>query len=275
MEVTLGSYAVDVATGFGPRITGLRHHQGTPLFASLPPELGLEHDDGFYRFHGGHRLWAAPEIAPVTYAPDDHECVVTSEGDSVLISAPPDRPGLVKEIEVTAEGDELVVEHRLSAASGSSIAVAPWAITQVPLGGMAILSLAGTSTAPLPDRQIVLWPYTDLDDPRIRLQGGAVVVAAEAASELKIGTGPTAGRIGYLREGWLFVKTLEGAGGGEVPDFGAVHQVYVGDDFCELENMGGIETVSTEATARLIERWRALQCPDLESAIRHVTDLPS
>lgn len=274
MELTLGSYVVAVATGFGPRITGFRRHEGPPLLASLPPHLGLEHEDGFYRFHGGHRLWAAPEIAAVTYAPDDRECAVTHEADTVLISAPPDRSGLVKEIEVSARGDELIVEHRLRAASGA-IAVAPWAITQMPLGGVAILSLEGARTAPLPDRQIVLWPYTDLGDPRIRIRGSVLVVAAEAASEMKLGTGPTPGRIGYLREGWLFVKTLEEAGGGEVPDFGAIHQVYVGEDFCELENLGGIETVSTESSARLVERWQALECADLESAIRLVAEGPS
>lgn len=272
MEVTLGRYVIEVATEFGPRITNFRRQGGPPMFASLGPDQGLEHQGRFYRFHGGHRLWAAPEIPAITYAPDDHECAVGKEGDTLRISAPPDLAGLIKEIEVTAEGDSLVVEHRLSAISGAAITASPWAITQAPPGGSAILSLTGVDTAPLPNRQIVFWPYTNVDDARIRIGDQAVVVTAGTGSELKVGTGPTPGSLGYLRDGWLFVKTLEWVGEGEVPDFGAVHQVFVGRGFCELESVGGVETLSTDIDARLTERWQSMECPDEETATRIVVD---
>lgn len=267
MEVTVGPYQLGIATDYGPRITDLRLRDGPSLFATLGARLGLEHEAGLFRFRGGHRLWAAPEIPAVTYAPDDHECLVDSEGGTTRVTAPADRAGVVKVVEVSLEGPDLLVEHRLYAGPGAGLTVAPWAITQLPVGGVAILALPGAATAPLPDRKIVLWPYTRLGDPRIRLTDQAVLVGAEAGPELKLGTGPTPGRIGYLRHGWLFVKSVEGAGEGEVPDFGATHQVFAGADFCELENVGGVEHVSSESAAKLVERWQVFECHDLELAV--------
>jgi hypothetical protein len=267
VEVRLGPYALDVATGFGPRIIGLRHEHGPPLFALLSPELGIAHETGFYRFHGGHRLWAGPENPSVTYAGDERDCLVSEDEQSVRISAPPDNAGLVKEIEVTADGSGLTVEHRLTAAAGTELTVAPWAITQLPLGGTALLTMQGAETAPLPDRSVVLWPYTNADDPRLRLGRTVMTVAAEAGPNLKVGIGPTPSRIGYFREGWLFVKAFVDDGGGEVPDFGAVHQVFVGAHFCELETVGGAVTVRSDGGARLTERWEAAAVRDVESAM--------
>lgn len=267
MEVRLGPYSVDVATAFGPRVLALRHEQGPPLLVSLSPELGIPHETGFYRFHGGHRLWAGPERSTITYAADEHQCLVSGDEQSIRISAPPDSAGLVKEIEITSDGPGLIVEHRLTASAGMELAVAPWAITQVPLGGTALLPMRGADTAPLPDRVIVLWPYTDAEDPRLRLARDVMTIAAEGGPNLKAGTGPTPSRIGYLREGWLFVKEVVDDGGGDVPDFGAVHQVFVGAHFCELETVGGVVTVTSDRVARLTERWEAMNVADIESAI--------
>ena len=66
-----GGLRVAVATGFGPRIIGLEREDSGNLLAVLPdawqPGVGGER----YLFRGGHRLWVAPEVAAVTYRPDD------------------------------------------------------------------------------------------------------------------------------------------------------------------------------------------------------------
>ena len=81
-----------------------------------------------------------------------------------------DRAGLLKEISVsaTAGGDAVVVEHVLTR-RGRPVDVAPWAITQLPLGGTAIVPVDGPDGGPQANRSLVLWPYTDLGDDRTRL----------------------------------------------------------------------------------------------------------
>ena len=268
MEAPIGRYRVEVATGFGPRLTGLTIDGGRELLAMLDPGAGLALDGGgFYRFHGGHRLWAAPEVPAVTYAPDDHECSVVRDGEALTVSAPVDRAGLVKEISVAAVagGDALLVEHRLTR-RGGPVDVAPWAITQFPLGGTVILPVSGPGGRLQANRSLVLWPYTDLRDDRLGWRGDLVLVDAVDGPPVKLGSGPAPGRIGYLHQGILFVKEIPAATEGAYPDRGAVAQVYVGHDFCELESVGPLATLGDGASTTHQETWTVIDCPDLDDA---------
>lgn len=267
MEATLGRYRIEVATEFGPRITSLRREDGPEMLARLGPEAVLTHVGGTYRFRGGHRLWAAPEVAAVTYASEDHGCVVSETSDSIVVTAPSDTAGLVKEVSISADDESLVVDHRLTG-SGFSGAVAPWALTQLPLGGTAILPVVGDDTAPEANRYLVIWPYSSVEDRRVTLCDDVLEIEAREGPPLKFGSGPTPGRLGYFVDGMLFMKEIESAEGREVPDFGAVAQVYVGSGFCELESVGGLTDVSEGATGMLRERWTVIDCGDLEAAVK-------
>ena len=263
MQVSLGPYRLELATEFGPRITSLRWNDGPELFARLGPETSIDHGGGTYRFHGGHRLWAAPEVPEITYAPDDHECTITKADDGYEVTATPDAAGVRKQLRVSLGDDGLVVDHLIEWAGG--LALAPWAITQFPVGGTAILPVLGEETAPLANRFLVLWPYTSLTDARVTIANDALVVEARRGEPLKLGSGPAPGRLGYLRDGHLFVKEVPSAEQG-VPDFGAVGQVYVGQGFCELESMGPVVAPSQSNHAHLQEVWRVARSPDLATA---------
>ena len=76
---------IGVATNFGPRVVSLSWRDGAELFAQLEPSVTVEHPDRPYVLHGGHRLWVAPEVPAVTYAPDDAPCEVREDGETILI----------------------------------------------------------------------------------------------------------------------------------------------------------------------------------------------
>jgi len=268
MDVSLGPYSLEIATDFGPRITSLRWESGSELLAQLGPEISIEYDGGSYAFRGGHRLWASPEIGPITYAPDDHECVISHDGDEVTVTAPVDRAGLVKEIMVSHDGGSLLVDHRVTSPDGAQPSLAAWALTQLPLGGTAILPLVGHDTAPSANRYLVIWPYTSIEDRRVTLRDDAVELEAAAGPSLKFGVGPTPGRLGYFHDGVVFIKEIEPATHRVVPDYGAAGQVYVGDHFCELESVGGLTDLSEGRAAVLRETWTVVECGDLDSAAR-------
>lgn len=225
------------------------------------------HEGGTYRFRGGHRLWAAPEIAAVTYASDDHECDVSESPGSIVVTAPPDAAGLVKEVSISADAESLLVDHRLTG-NGFTGAVAPWALTQLPLGGTAILPVVGDDTAPEANRYLVIWPYSSVEDRRVTVCDDVLEIEASDGPPLKFGSGPNPRRLGYFNDGVLFLKEIESAENREVPDFGAVAQVYVGSGFCELESVGGLTDISDGAGVTLRERWTVIDNGDLEGAVK-------
>jgi hypothetical protein len=268
MDVHLGPFSLEIAGDFGPRITSLQWEGGPELLAQLGPEVKIEHDGGKYSFRGGHRLWASPEIAAITYASDDHECVINQDNRVVTVTAPADEAGLVKAMTVSLDGDSLVVDHEITNPSGERAPLAAWALTQLPLGGTAILPLVGADTAPSANRYMVVWPYTSIEDRRVTFYDDAIEVDARPGPPLKFGVGPTPGRLGYFLDDLVFVKEVEPANGRVVPDYGAAGQVYVGEDFCELESVGGLTDLSDNGAATLRERWTVFDCGDLDSATR-------
>ncbi|HEX2153821.1 MAG TPA: hypothetical protein VHL52_07575 [Acidimicrobiia bacterium] len=267
----LGDYVITVATAFGPRVLGLRHRDGPETFARLGPEVVIGTGTDLFRLRGGHRLWAAPEIPATTYAPDDTPVRVTADSTMVRLSGPPDAAGVGKEL-VVREGDlGLDVTHLLSWHGSRAASVAAWAITQLPLGGTAIIPWGGRDRDGVQaDRSLVLWPYTDPTDHRLTLSSHHVTVKATAAPRLKIGAGPDPGRLGYLRNGWLFSKTVTPAGDGPRVDLGAVGQVFVGEDFCELETLGPLVRLQSGDEVEHHEFWRVEPCVDLADALERM-----
>jgi len=272
LEIELGSYRIRVATAFGPRVLGLRREQGPEIFASLPEVVIDRPDSGVYRFRGGHRLWASPEIPAITYAPDDEPCSVTAEAEVVSIVGPVDGAGLVKRMTLSDGPDGFVVEHELMNAGAAIIELAPWALSQIRLGGVAIVPVSGE-----PDEyhlsassSLVIWPYTDLADPRVIWDPGGVLVRAEPGPPFKVGTGPSPGRLGYLIDGHLFTKGVTPAGPGRYPDRGAVGQFYLGDAFCELETVGPLSSLEPGVSVSHREVWEIQECDSVASAVARV-----
>lgn len=272
VEHVIGPYRITAATAFGPRLLGLSIDGAGDMFARLPADVVIERADGDFHFRGGHRLWAGPERPATTYAPDDHACVVTTGPDALTVEAPPDAAGLIKRLEVSVTNSSgLSVDHRLTNGGAGEIRIAPWAITQLALGGTALLPLGASSglDEPQPDRSLVLWPYTSLADSRISWSDRAVAIEASPGPRLKLGSGPNPRRLGYLRDGFLFMKETETAIG-DYPDRGAVGQVFVADQFCELETVGVLALLAPGDTAAHRETWHLTPCADLEAAHRLV-----
>ena len=273
MSLELGPYSIAAATAFGPRLVSLRYRHGPELFAQLSDEVLITHpDSGTYRFRGGHRLWAAPEVPAITYASDDHPCVVTAGDAGLTVRAPVDPAGLVKGVSVSLEGEKLVVDHQLTNAGLRPLTVAVWGITQFRLGGDALIPI-GTGVVHDPfqaDSSLVIWPYTDLTDQRLSWRRQAAIVAGAPGPAFKIGSGPDPGRIGYFFDRHLFIKEVLPAGTGKYIDRGAVGQVYVENSFCELESVGPLAALGPGSSVSHREIWEVTECADLAAAYDRV-----
>lgn len=266
----LGPYEVAAATRFGPRIIGLRRDDSPEILVELAPDVAIANEQvGTYRFRGGHRLWVSPEVPEVSHVPDGHQCLVTTDTDRLSVIGSSDSAGFAKELELHWDGTRLMVDHILRWTGEEPTQAAPWAITQLPLGGTAILptSRTGRGSPHQADASLLLWPYTRLDDPRISWRERAVLVRADAGPQNKLGFGPSPEALGYLKDGYLFTKRFEVASGAHYPERGALGQVYFGEHFCELESVGPLDTVEPGAEAHHREVWEVAECPGIERAL--------
>jgi hypothetical protein len=243
-----------ITTDVGPRILGFAG-AGENLLAVLPDDA-IEHP-GIppFRFVGGHRLWAAPEVPVSTYEPDDAPCAVEEVGDGVrVVGAVGGVTGLVRSIAVRPVADGWRVTHGIRNAGSSVAEVAPWAITQVRLGGEAFLPLPSVGEPPQADRALVLWPYTDLTDGRYRLADGGVWVSGVAGAATKVGAAPGAGWLAYRIDGEE-LRIAADVPRGAVPDRGAAAQVFTCERFLELETLGALAHLAPGDTVEHVETW--------------------
>jgi hypothetical protein len=250
-----GGVAILVTISAGPRVLGIVVEQEN-LFAVLPDSFLDTPDGERFRFLGGHRLWVAPEVPSITYRADDRPCAVTEVEGGVGVEAPPDGAQLAKAIWVRRASDGWLVDHVVRNASRRSITIAPWAITQLRTGGEAVLEIAPGEGGPQADRSLVLWPYTDLGDPRIRFDPNEVRIdAARSGPPLKLGAAPSDGCVSYRLGKHRFEKRIDVDPNATYADRGAAVQVYLCDEFCELETLGPLQVVPPGGSIAHRERW--------------------
>jgi hypothetical protein len=262
VEITNDHLTLLATISVGPRILSIKTTKGENIFAVLP-EATLDCPGvGSFHFYGGHRLWYAPEDPSITYLPDDSPVVVESiESGIRLIQGIEPKTSLQKMIEIHLFSDEVSVEvrHILINAGDEEIALAPWAITQLRLGGIAILpqfaGLTGDNPT-LPNRALALWPYTDINDSAITLGNEFILIHARMDDgKLKIGFPNPRGWMAYWIEGTLFVKYANYIQDAEYLDWGSSSECYCDSDFIELETLAPITHLMPGACVEHIETW--------------------
>lgn len=253
---------LDFLTEAGPRLVRLfRAGSDENLLADVF-DFTVPTPWGDYAFLGGHRLWYAPEEMPLTYLPDLEGLRFEEFAGGVRLFRPaPPQTGIAKSLEVRLLRDRpaLTILHELRNDGGSPVELAPWALTQLPLGGTAVLPLASGPVDPpglLPNRNFILWPYTSLADDRLRLTETAILVRAEGRMPpLKVGCACLPGWMAYWRAGVLFVKRFSHRAGAVYPDLGSSAESYCGDRFIELESLGPLVRLEPGQTVRHEEAW--------------------
>lgn len=262
----------------GPRIVrlSLAGRDGN-LLAEIP-DLTWQTTHGTFHIRGGHRLWHAPEAMPRTYVPDNEGLEIEPFEGGVRLREPVETPtGIQKVMELTLHPDRpaLTVQHALHNAGAWTVELAPWAITQVPLGGVAVLPMqAPTSSQYLPTRQLNLWSYTRVRDTRLRLDDDLTLVEGKARKQpFKIGYFNHAGWLGYLAHGVFFVKRFEPQPGRLHTDQNSNCEIYVWDRFLELETLAPLVQLEPGATTTHGETWEFYAGVQTETAIDSLRSL--
>ena len=253
---------VDVLANGGPRIVGFGLSGGPNVLAETP-DMGWDFGHGRYDLLGGHRLWFAPET----------ELCSVSDSTGLTLTAVPEAPapaarlagaleaptGLRRTMEVRLDADSAAVSvrHIIANEGTHPIDLAPWGITQLRLGGAAVVPMAPEAKEHRvqPNQVVVLWPYARWTDDRLVVGDRNLTVRGRSGDPFKLGCLNWSGTAGYLREGLLFVKRFDPAPGAAHADLGCNVEVYVDGNSIELETLGPLVHLGPGEATTHDERW--------------------
>lgn len=247
-----------ITRSVGPRILSLGFMEGENILAELPDFVTDCPGVGNFHFYGGHRLWHAPEEPSRTYLPDDSPVEIAALDNGLLVTQKTEiQTDLQKSLEIclTDETAQVVITHRLTNHGLWPVICAPWAITQLKPGGMAILPQTREDTRVLPNRSLVLWPYTNMTNPHVQWGSNYILVNANMDAPFKVGFPNPRGWLAYWLNGTLFVKHAEYKEQEDYFDFGSSSECYCNNSFLELETLAPIGTIAPGATVSHVEIW--------------------
>ena len=243
------------------RIMGLSLTGKTNLLADISEFRPIPTPYGDFIFHGGHRLWHAPEAMPRTYIPDTELTITDLPGGVSLEAQTEPGTGIRKRVEIQLASDKPSVKltHTLINDGLWAVELAPWAITQFRLGGTVILPMpVGNTDAAglLHNRQFSFWPYAQINDPRLKLDDEFILFKADALlPPFKLGYFNPHGWIAYWLDGVLFRKTFDVQAGLPHPDNNCNAEMYCNDQFVELESLAPLTRLSPGDSVYLVETW--------------------
>jgi hypothetical protein len=260
LRLETGHLILDVLEEAGPRIVRAIPLPGTLNQFAETPEVSFETPWGPFELLGGHRLWHAPEAFPRTYVPDGSGLRVTTCDGGLRLTGMPEEPtGIEKAIAIRLEENRAAatITHTLRNTGVWPVELSPWALTQLPHGGVALFPFKAPAKSDyVPNRHLVLWPYSRWRDPRLTLYEDLALLEARPDGEaFKLGYLSHAGWLSYLRGGLLFVKRFTPQPSAVHPDRGCNVESYLDDRFIELETLGPLARLEPGETLEHVEDW--------------------
>ena len=263
IQVNNDQLSLWVTKDIGPRILGLSFLAGENMLVVLPdakiPVEGAED----YSLRGGHRLWYAPEDPKTTYIADDQPVEVTFTGNSLRATQPVDRlTRIQKSWQIILDEEEalLTINHNLTNLGEEQFELAPWAVTMLRPGGIGIIPMQtdfDDEHGLHPNRQVVIWPYTEIKSLYLEIKDQAISVKANMSEgALKIGAPNPRGWLAYGLEGNLFVKKTVYERSAKYLDRGASSQIYCNPDVIELETLGPVVILTPGDSVVHQETWQ-------------------
>jgi len=250
----------------GPRIIHLAVPGGRNVMKNYADQIGKTGERA-WQIRGGHRLWFAPEDPVATYFPDNGpvQAVALPKGGIRLRAAVEKPNGIQKEIDLVldAKAPHVRLVHRIRNVGRRKVALALWALSVMTPGGTAIIGLPPRGSHPkdlLPNQSIVLWPYTDLGDPRVTFGTRVILVAQNprATKPFKLGLSNPEGWAAYAVHGCLFLKRFSYDARACYPDMGCNTELFTNADMLEAESLGPRVTLAPGQKAEHVEDWHLL-----------------
>jgi hypothetical protein len=255
----------------GPRIIRYAFHDGKNVFVELPEQMGGTGEKE-WMIRGGHRFWTAPEgdhsyeldNAPVTWKK-------LSETAVEIIQPASQASGFQKTLRVELlEGEVVRITHLLANAGDQALDISPWALSVMAPGGVALIPQPPLNLHPsefpegreakpeefLPNRELVLWPFTDLTDGRYAFSENFLrVTYLPERPATKLGLKLPTGWVAYQNGENVFAKHFVYDPAQPYPDHGSNFEIFTNIQILELESLAPSLPLKPGATATHVEHW--------------------
>ncbi|NLM50801.1 MAG: hypothetical protein GX196_07615 [Clostridiaceae bacterium] len=267
VKVSNGEIELIATTQVGPRIIRFGFIGKDNMFFEdennqIGHDLSKYHkfNDTHWHIYGGHRLWAAPEIMPRTYYPDNEPVDYEITNTGVILRAKNQVYNqLQNEIEISVLEDKNTVKviHRIKNNNAWAVTFAPWALSVMAPGGKEFIPMPDKDTGYFPNRFISLWKYTSLQDERLYLGERYITLKQrdDLTREFKIGVYSQHAWAAYVNKGFMFVKEFEVIPGAQYADNNANYQTYTNHLMLEMESLGVLKSVEPGEYNEHTEVW--------------------
>lgn len=219
--------------------------------------------------YGGHRLWLSPESLPETYYPDnDRVLYSTCSTGAEFTPHVQDVRDLRFSVSIELHETEprAVIHHKITNMGDTPVTGAAWALSVMSEKGMIIIPQPQEDTGLLANRNIALWPYSEMTDSRVFFGDKYIAILQDPAvkKKFKLGINNTAGKIAYINHSQALVKSFSpDFENGKYPDFGVSCEAFTNEYFAEAETLSPLKTVQTGESIEHTEVWTLFDNVDI------------
>lgn len=264
LKLSNDSVELIITTDVGPRILVYKTHAGENILKIFEDQLGGANEKE-WRIRGGHRFWLAPEDEILSYHHDNVPANYRRDefSNELLVESLQTRPQDIRKtlgIQLSDSGSRVTIRHTAANLSDQNISLATWGLTVLEPGGLEIIPQPPLGEHPRdlqPNRGMVLWPYTDLSDPRFTFGEKFWLLRSETDNypPTKIGLAHREKWIAYILGETLFIKTFEFQTNVQYPDGGCNFETFTDSEMIEIESLGPVTTLRPDETVSHVENW--------------------
>lgn len=276
VSISNGVIEAYVTVDIGPRIIKFGYVDGQNIMCTDRAGLGIMTDKKYTDFFGegkgwesfgGHRVWLTTESYPETYTPDDEPVDYEITATGAIFTAKEDKCNFVqKSFEILMDDDDanMQVKTAIKNIGDKDREFAVWCITVSAQGGNLIIPMNTNDTGLLHNRNISVWPYTDISDKRIYWGKNYVTIKQDpkAQTPVKLGFDLNAGTVYYSLNDDVFCKKYENNHpNGKYPDNNVSFETYTNGTMIEIENLSEIKNVAPGEVNTMVETWSLFKKP--------------
>lgn len=267
---------VYVTIDVGPRIIRYGYIGGQNVMCDNRNAGAPKDDQEFENFFGkgkkweilgGHRIWTSPESYPNSYYPDLEpvKYEITKTGAIFTPNAETEN-GVQKQLVVNIDPDDtnVYVTMNVTNIANESQEFSIWGLTVSAVGGTLIIPMNDNDTGLLANRNISVWPYTNLADSRLHFGNRYVTLHQDPNVDqaLKLGFDLNDAEVFYCLGNDIFRKKYETFHTREkYPDNNCSFETYTCNTFLEIESLSPLKKVKSNETVSLTEHWSLHQKP--------------
>ncbi len=210
---------------------------------------------------GGHRIWTSPERYPNTYYPDSTPVnYEITENGAIFTPAAETQNSIQKQLEIKMDKDDANMQVVMYVKNIGKLPqkFSVWGLSVAAKHGILIMPMNTKDTKLLPNCNISVWPYTNLNDSRLCFGRRYITLRQDTniKQPLKLGFGLDNAVIYYCLGDEILRKAYETFHDTcNYPDNNCSFETYTCDTFTEIESLGPLKSVKPNETVSLTEHW--------------------